>query len=113
LFPHFAWNPNLQSCHIPPPSAERLVFFANVFNTLMLHGMYVFEQFLMVWDGLMAAGNSFHMLAKSVIDGQNFRRVMETFMSDVQYDPLCGWSMLSVTRRSGTASTAATTACAA
>lgn len=53
----------LQSCHIPPPSAERHVFFANIFNTLMLHGM----------------------LAKNVADGQNFRRVMETFMSDVQY----------------------------
>ena len=30
--------------------------------------------------------HTFHMLAKSVADGQNFRRVMETFMSDVQYD---------------------------
>jgi hypothetical protein len=29
----------LQSCHIPPHSTERNVFFANVFNTLMLHGM--------------------------------------------------------------------------
>jgi hypothetical protein len=27
------------------------------------------------------------MLAKNVIDGQNFRRAMETFMSDVQCDP--------------------------
>jgi len=33
------------------------------------------------------------MLAKSVIDGQNFRRVMETFMSDVQYEFLCGWNI--------------------
>jgi len=53
----------LQSCPVPPPSAERNVFFANVFNTLLLHGM----------------------LAKNVPDGQNFRRLMETFMNDVQY----------------------------
>jgi hypothetical protein len=56
----------------------------------MLHGMYVFEQCLSDCDGLIAAGNSFHMLAKSVIDGQNVRRVMETFMWDVQYGSLCG-----------------------
>ena len=28
-----------KSCLVPPPSAERHVFFANIFNTLMLHGM--------------------------------------------------------------------------
>jgi hypothetical protein len=37
----------------------------------------------------MAVCNLFHMLAKNVVDGQNFRIVMENFMSDVQYDSLC------------------------
>jgi hypothetical protein len=48
-----------------------------------------FEQCSTDCGCFMAVCNLFHMLAKNVVDGQNFRIVMENFMSDVQYDSLC------------------------